>query len=414
MSTPGHVLPTPGTDARLRARAERVVPSGMWGHLHVARLPEGYPQFFARGRGGRIWDADGREYVDLMCSWGPIVLGHHDPVVDEAAARQAALGDCLNGPAEAMVELAERLVARVPHADWAMFQKNGTDATTACVMIARAGTGRRTILVARGSYHGAAPWCTPVPAGTTEADRAHQIRFGYNDIASLHAAAERAGDDLAAVIVTGFRHDNVVDQELPDPAFAHAVRAVCDATGAALIIDDVRAGFRLHRGGSWETVGVRADLSAWSKAIANGHALAAITGADRWREAAARIFVTGSFWCAAVPMAAAIATLDRLDALDAIARMEGLGTHLREGLDALARAHGIGLRQSGPVQMPLLLFDDDPEFRIGSTFCRGALGAGAFLHPRHNMFLCAAHTEADIDRVLAAAEAGFRAVRGLA
>ena len=410
-----NVMPaTVELDRTLRERAARVVPSGMWGHLHAARLPDGYPQFFARAQGGRIWDVDGREYVDLMCSWGPIVLGHHDPAVDEAAARQTGLGDCLNGPAPVMVELAERLVARVPHADWAMFQKNGTDATTACVMIARAGTGRRTILIARGSYHGAAPWCTPLPAGTTEADRAHQFRFTYNDIASLHEAAERAGDDLAGVIVTGFRHDNVVDQELPDPAFAQAVRAVCDATGAALIIDDVRAGFRLHRGGSWETVGVRADLSAWSKAIANGHPLAAVTGSDRWREAAARIFITGSFWCAAVPMAAAVATLERMDARDLIPHIERLGLRLRDGLAALAAAHGVGLRQSGPVQMPLFLFDGDSDFAIGSTFCRAALRAGAFLHPRHNMFLCAAHTEADIDQVLEAAEAGFRAVRGLA
>lgn len=401
-------------DRTLRERAARVVPSGMWGHLHAARLPDGYPQFFGRAQGGRIWDVDGRDYVDLMCSWGPIVLGHHDPAVDEAAARQAALGDCLNGPAPVMVELAERLVARVPHADWAMFQKNGTDATTACVMIARAGTGRRTILIARGSYHGAAPWCTPVPAGTTEADRAHQIRLVYNDITSLHEAAERAGDDLAAVIVTGFRHDNVVDQELPDPAFARAVRAVCDARDAALIVDDVRAGFRLHRGGSWETVGVRADLAAWSKAIANGHALAAVTGNDRWRDAAARVFITGSFWCAAVPMAAAVATLDRMDACELILHIERLGLRLRDGLAELAAAHGVGLRQSGPVQMPLFLFDGDTDFTIGSTFCRAALRAGAFLHPRHNMFLCAAHTEADIDQVLEAAEAGFRAIRGLA
>jgi glutamate-1-semialdehyde 2,1-aminomutase len=175
----------------------------------------------------------------------------------------------------------------------------------------------------------------------------------------------------------------------------------------------VRAGFRLHPGGSWETVGVRPDLSAWSKAIANGHALAAVTGTDAWREAASRIFVTGSFWCTAVPMAAAVATLDRLEELDAIPHMERLGQRLRAGLDALAARHGIGLRQSGPVQMPLFLFEEDPEFRKGFAFCRAALEPGAYLHPRHNMFLCAAHTEADMDRVLEAAEAGFRAIRNL-
>ena len=401
------------SDAALRLRAARVIPGGMWGHLNAARLPAGYPQFFTRGEAGRVWDADGRDYVDLMCSWGPVVLGHRDPAVEQAAARQASEGDCLNGPAPVMVELAERLVERIPHADWAMFQKNGTDATTTCVTIARAATGRRIVLVASGSYHGALPWCTPVPVGTTEEDRAHQLRFAYNDPGSLMQAADAAGDDLAAIIITGFRHDNVVDQERATPDFARTARAVCDRHGAALILDEVRAGFRLHRGGSWEGLGVRPDLSAWSKAIANGHSLAAVTGTAALREAATRIFVTGSFWCAAVPMAAAVATLARLDALDTIAHIERLGMRLRKGLDALARARGVGLRQSGPVQMPLFLFDDDPDFAKGFAFCAAALKGRVYLHPRHNMFLCAAHTESDIDRVLQAADAGLAAVQGL-
>ena len=379
-------------DAELRARAARVVPGGMWGHLNAARLPAGYPQFFRRAAGGHIWDADGRRYVDLMCSWGPIVLGHHDPVVDAAAARQAALGDCLNGPAPVMVELCEALVERVAHADWAMLQKNGSDATTACVTIARAATGRNTVLIARGSYHGALPWCTPVPAGTTEADRANQLRFDYNDVASLEAAVAAAGHDLAGIIVTGFRHDNVVDQEMPTLAFAQAARRLCDRAGAALIIDDVRAGFRLHRGCSWERLGVDPDLSAWSKAIANGHPLAAVLGRDSLREAAARVFVTGSFWCGAVPMAAAVATLAEMDRVDLPARLDELGQYLRRGMAELAQRHGVGLRQSGPPAMPLWLFDDDPDFAQGNAFC-------------------AAHTRADMDAVLAAADIGLKAMR---
>ncbi|WP_249680951.1 aminotransferase class III-fold pyridoxal phosphate-dependent enzyme [Roseococcus pinisoli] len=400
-------------DSALRARAARVIPGGMWGHLDAKKLPEGYPQFFARGEGGHVWDVDGRRYVDLMCSWGPIVLGHHDPAVDAAARKQAEMGDCLNGPGPVLVELAERLVDRIPAADWAMFQKNGTDATTACVTIARAATGRSTILMARGSYHGAAPWCTPVPAGTTEADRAHQLRFEYNDVASLEAAAAAVGDDLAAILVTGFRHDNIVDQELPTPEFAQAARAICDRKGAALIVDDVRAGFRLHAGGSWETVGVRPDLSAWSKAIANGHTLAAVTGRDSLRDAATRIFVTGSFWCSSVAMAAAIATLEELERRDVVGHIAALGQRLRDGLAERARGANVGLRQSGPVSMPLFLFDGDTDFAIGRAFCQATLEEGAFLHPRHNMFLCAAHTEADIDAVLAASEAGFAAIKGL-
>jgi glutamate-1-semialdehyde 2,1-aminomutase len=404
-----HDLPN-SQDAALRARARQVIPGGLWGHLNAANLPEGYPQFFASAEGCRLRDVDGREFVDFMCGWGPMVVGYRNPAVEEAARRQAALGDAMNGPAPVLVELAETLVALIPHADWCLLQKNGTDATTACVTTARAGTGRRKVLVARGSYHGAAPWCTPSLAGVTTEDRAHLLHFDYNDAASLQDAAEQARGDLAAVIVTAFRHDMGRDLELPDPAFARAAREICDATGAALILDDVRAGFRLDLGGSWEGIGVRPDLAAYSKAIANGYALAAVTGVERFREAATRIYTTGSFWCSAVSMAAAVATLGELRRVDGPAHMRAMGERLRSGIAALAARHGVGIRQSGPAQMPLVLFDDDADARKGSAFCAAALRAGAYFHPRHNMFLSCAHQAADIDLALQAADAGFAAV----
>jgi len=230
-----------------------VIPGGMYGHLNMNALPPEYPQFFASGRGARVVDVDGREFVDLMCSWGPVLLGHQHPEVEEAVARQAALGDCLDGPSERMVELSERLVDIVAHADWAMFQKNGTDATTLCCTIARAATGKRKILVAKGAYHGAAPWCTPVETGTTAEDRANLVHYTYNDLESVR---EAFSDDVAAVLVSPFRHDAGFDQELVDPAFARGLRELCDTSGAALILDDVRCGMRLHFGGSWEPIGV--------------------------------------------------------------------------------------------------------------------------------------------------------------
>ena len=397
-------------DAALRERARRVTPGGMTGHLNAAALPAGYPQFFQRGDGCRVWDVDGRGFIDFMCSWGPNLLGHRHPRVEAAAQRQAALGDCLNGPAACFVELAERFVDRIAHADWVMFQKNGTDATTVCLTIARAATGRRKVLVAGGAYHGAAPWCTPSPAGVTAEDRAHLIRFRYNDLASLEAAVAEAGPDLAAIVVAAFKHDLGVEQQLPTPEFATRVRALCDRAGAALILDEVRAGYRLHPAGSWQPLGVRPDLSAWSKAIANGHALAAVTGTDALRDAATRIFTTGSFWSGAVAMAAALATMDVADQTDLVAHLERVGGRLRRGLDEQARHHGLALRQSGPVQMPLLLFDDDPAFEKGFAFAAEALQRGVYLHPKHNLFLCGAHTEADIDEALAATDGALQAV----
>ena len=152
------------------------------------------------------------------------------------------------------------------------------------------------------------------------------------------------------------------------------------------------------------------DLCAWSKAIANGHALAAVTGTDGFREAAGKVFVTGSFWCGTVAMAAARATLKVARETDVPGRIQTMGLRLREGLATLADRHGIAIRQSGPPQMPLMLFDNDPEVRKGRAFCSAALRHGAFFHPQHNMFLSAAHNAADIDAALEAASWGFKAV----
>lgn len=404
---------TPGLLARdeaLRERARKVIPGGMWGHMNVARLPAGYPQYFRSARGCRLWDVAGTEYIDLMCGYGPMVLGYGDPDVEAAAAEQRGRGDLMTGPAECQVELAELVVDTIAHADWVLFAKNGSDAMTACVTIARAGTQRRKVLVARGSYHGAAPWCTPSLAGVTAEDRAHILHFDYNDVASLERAADEAGRDLAAVLVTAFRHDVKRQQEAPTPAFAQAVRRICDSAGAAMVLDDVRAGFRLHIGGSWEPYGVRPDLCGWSKAIANGHSLAAVTGNDRFRDAAQQVYVTGSFWCSAVPMAAAIATIRKLRATNAISAMEAMGRRLREGLEQQARALDLPLRQTGPVQMPLVMFDDDPDFALGHRFVLEALQRGVYMHPWHNMFLSAAHQAADIDRVLEATDGALKQV----
>jgi glutamate-1-semialdehyde 2,1-aminomutase len=310
-----------------------------------------------------------------------------------------------------MVDLAELLVATVQHADWAMFAKNGTDATTMCCTIARAQTGRRRILVATGAYHGAAPWCTPRLAGTTPEDRANLGSYTFNDLPSAQRAAAEAGDDLAAIVVSPFKHDAGFDQELVDPAFARGLRALCDATGAALILDDVRCGFRLHLGSSWEPVGVAPDLSAWSKAIANGHPLAAVLGSDAFRDGAASVFVTGSFWFSAVPMAAAIATIGALRAEGAVAAMEQTGVALRDGILAQAGAWDLAVSYTGPAAMPYLTFAGDRDYALAATFAAEALRRGVYLHPHHNWFVSAAMTGDDLARVLDATDQAFAAVR---
>ncbi|EFG36685.1 glutamate-1-semialdehyde 2,1-aminomutase [Brucella sp. NVSL 07-0026] len=405
-----HSVPVTTMDAQLRERAERVIPNGMWGHQRASSLPQGYPQYFASGKDACVTDVDGNSYIDFMCAWGPIILGHRNPLVDAAALSQIELGDSLNGPTAHAVELAELLVATIPHADWALFQKNGTDATTSCVTIARGTTKRRKVLVAKGAYHGAAPWCTPSLVGVTAEDRVHLIHYVYNDVESFTAAAREADDDLAAILVSAFKHDLAIPQESPTKEFAQAARALCDAAGAALILDDVRGGFRIDLGGSWRGTGIEPDMAAYSKAIANGYALAAVTGSDRFREAARQAYMTGSFWYGGASMAAAVATIKELRRIDGPALMKHAGERLRSGLDAQAARYGFDLLQTGPAVMPLVQFAGDSDAALGARFCQEALKRGVYLHHKHNMFISCAHTDDVIDDALSRTEDAFKAI----
>jgi glutamate-1-semialdehyde 2,1-aminomutase len=398
----------------LTARAERVIPGGMWGHQHNRFLTPDHPMFVESSDGPYLTDVDGRRFIDLMCSWGPMVLGYRNPRVEEAAARQAQLGDTQNGPSPRAVELAELLVDTIDHADWAILAKNGTDATTACVTIARAATGRDVVLLARGSYHGAAPWCTPEPAGVLATDRAAIDYFEYNDAASLQAAVTRAGDRLAAIVITPFKHVEGLANQDVDLDFARQLRRVCDEAGAVLVLDDVRCGLRLNVGGSWEPIGVRPDLSAWSKAIGNGYAIAAVVGIDALRDAATRVFLTGSFWTGAVAMAAAIATISTMRTTTAFHDMTAAGERFRIGITAQIDelTHGTA-HYTGPVTMPYVTFGGDVDHSIASAFSKVCLREGLYLHPRHNWFLSAAHDDEVIDRALAATAVAFSEIAPL-
>ena len=359
----------------------------------------------------RMWDTDGREFIDYMCSYGPMIAGYGNERIQAAADAQRNNLDIATGPAPVIVELAERLVNQISHGDWAIFAKNGNDATTVCNMVARARTEKQKILVAKGAYHGAQPWANYMSKGVAAKEHAHFISYEYNNVASLQAAAETAAGDLAGIVVSAFKHDAGFDQAMPTAEFAQAARRLCDTEDAALILDEVRAGLRLSLDASWALLGIKPDLSAWGKALANGEPLAAILGAEKFREAATQIFVTGSFWYQAAPMAAAIETLDLLGELDAPTRLEALGQALRDGLYEQAQRHGHGLRQTGPAQMPAILFEDDaPDRRKGLAFCGLLIQRGVYFHPYHNMFLSTAHTEVDIQQTLAATDQAFAAL----
>ena len=388
-----------------------MIPGGIYGHVTPALVaPGASPCYAYRAEGARYRDVDGNEFIDLMCAYGPVVLGYRHPEVEAAAQRQAALGDCLNHPAPVMVELAERLVSLVDFAAWAVFGKNGSDMTTWCVQVAREHTGRKKVLCIEGAYHGIGAWCTPGHGGLIEEDRAHVHQFRWNDGEGFDSTMARYRDQVAAVVMTPYHHPLFAASVMPAAGFLAHVQSQCAHHGVVLILDDIRAGFRLHLGGSHRCFGFEPDLGCYSKAMANGYPIAAALGKAHLRRAAEKVFLTGSYWNSAVPMAAALETLSALEREEGIVRMARTGRALATGLYAQAERHGLEVEVSGPPACPFLTFRNERNLYRNQHFAAECLRRGVFLHPHHNWFVSAALTPSDIDRVLDVAGAAFEQV----
>ncbi|MBI5503842.1 MAG: aminotransferase class III-fold pyridoxal phosphate-dependent enzyme [Deltaproteobacteria bacterium] len=393
-------------------RAQRVIPGGIYGHQTPAFLVAGaFPKFLSAAHGCRVVDPDGHQYIDFMCAYGPMVLGYGDPVVEAAAERQRRLCDVGTLPAPVMVELAEKLVDITTGMDWAMFAKNGSDGCTWSIAVAREATGRDMVAMVGGSYHGVHGWCNAFQRGFPDGERATVLTFSWNDAASLERLFAAHHGKIAAVMITPFRHEGMHDSELPTREFLDSVRRQCTSNGAVMIVDDVRAGFRINIGGSLQHWGVTPDMTVYSKAVANGYPLAVLLGADSLRTPAQGVFYTGTFATQAVPLAASLATIEQLIVRDAIVHMDRVGRRLCNGLAQRASAAGLAVTLSGPPSIPFMTFvADDGGFDRSRTFSAECAGRGAFFHPHHNWFVSMAHSDADIDAALAIAEVGFAQV----
>ena len=398
-------------------RAQRVIPGGIPGHLGPTEglhLPnEGFPKFAVRAEGTRFWDLDGNEFIDWMCAYGPNVLGYNDPDVTAAAQEQAKKEDVVSLPSTVMIDFAELLVDQVASADWAMFAKNGGDTTTLAIMTARAATLRKKVVFVKGFYHGVAPWTQKLDyPGVLEEDVANNLYVPWNDIEALRTLLAENRGQVAALISTPYMHGNFVDNQLPAEGYWQAVRRLCDEHGVVLIIDDVRAGFRLDLAGSDHHFGFEADLICFCKALANGYNVSALLGKDSLKEAVSSITYTGSYWMSAVPFAAGIATQQKLRALDAPALFERLGRRLTDGLTEAAADAGFTLVASGaPALFYLRVADPANSLMLHQDWIAECVRRGAYLTSHHNHFLNAAVTEADVDRTVEIAADAFAALR---
>lgn len=392
-------------------RATRVIPGGIYGHTSPAASIAGETPYYAdRAAGCRYWDVDGNEYIDYMCGYGPMVVGHNHPEVEEAAECQRRAGDCMNHPTERMVELIEKLVGWVDFASWGVLAKNGSDVTTWSIQVARESTRRSKVLKISGAYHGVDAWCTPGHAGLIPEDREHVHEFRWNDLEGFHQLVSRFSDEIAAVIVTPFHHPLFNDAVMPSPDFFPEIERVCRDRGIILILDDIRAGFRLHLGGSHRVFGFTPDIICFCKAMGNGYPISAALGAEPLRIPASKVFLTGSYWSGAVAMAAALKTLEILEREDGIEKMERMGRLLMDGLIEQGKKNGFEVVASGPPAVPFMTIRGD-NLKIQQRFCSEMMRLGSFLHPHHNWFLSLMHQPADIQRTVEHAGIAFREVR---
>ncbi len=365
-----------------------------------------YPSFAARGEGAYVWDVDGNRYIDFILAYGTIVLGHAHPAVTAAVKSEIECGFALSLPKPAQVELAELLVEVIPGAERVMLLKTGSDATSAAVRISRAYTGRERVV--RWGYCGWHDWAALRPAGVPEWALSHSHSFDYNSIASLEQIFAEHGPEIACCVMMPF------ELEPPAEGFLEEVAALVRAHGALLVLDEMRTGFRVALGGAQERLGVRADLVTFSKAMANGYPISALTGRDEIMGTLGEVHVSSTFYVNAAEIMAAKATIHELQRGEALPKLERLGRMLRDGLTGLAEAAGVQASMLGAPQMPFMRFSYEDR-RLSElakqTFFTATVRRGVMLHPNHHWYVSAAMSEQDIAETLAACEAGFAAVR---
>jgi glutamate-1-semialdehyde aminotransferase/predicted dehydrogenase len=392
----------------LLGQAEQWIPGGYHLSGKPLTLPGGSPVYIERGKGGRCWDIDGHEYIDLIMALGPFLLGYANEEVDRAAAEQARQGNLLTLNHPLHVRFVERLLRWFPAAEMATFFKTGSEATTAAVRIARRNTGRRK--VARCGYHGWHDWCLAssdfVPSGLD----AQVLGFKASEPATLRALFEAHPGEIAAVIMAA-------EAMIPaERGVYEELIAITRRHGAVFILDEIKTAFRVRPGSLQQLLDVRPDLTTVSKALGNGWPIAAVVGRREVMQSAAGMHLSATFHSDTVAMAAAMATLDVLEREPVFDHVWRMGERLIEGLNASAARHGVPFNARGeplPPMPNMQVLHPDPAVaaRLSETFITEVIAGGVLLHPRHLWFVSYAHSEADIDTVLAVADRAMESVR---
>jgi glutamate-1-semialdehyde 2,1-aminomutase len=411
----------------------KYIPGGVNSPVRAFRGVGGEPIFFARARGSRVWSADGREFIDYVGSWGPMILGHAHPDVIGAVQKTAEHGLSFGAPTEIETVVARRIIEMVPSIELVRMCSSGTEATMSAIRLARGFTGRQKIVKFEGCYHGHSDSLlvkagsgmltlgVPTSPGVPPELAAHTLTLSYNDVAQVRQVFGELGAQIACVIVEPVAGNmNCIP---PAPGFLEALREECTKHGAVLIFDEVMTGFRVAKGGAQELYGIKPDLTTLGKIVGGGMPVGVFGGR---RDIMSHIAPLGPVYQAGtlsgnpVAMAAGLATLNGIDAPGFHARLAALTDRLVEGVAQAAKAAGVPLATNHVCGMFGLFFTAAPavtsyadatrcDVERFKQFFHGMLAEGVYLAPSafEAGFVSIAHTEADIDATVAAASRVF-------
>jgi glutamate-1-semialdehyde 2,1-aminomutase len=418
----------------LFARAQQTIPGGVNSPVRAFRSVGGVPRFFARGAGSRVWDADGKAYLDYVGSWGPLILGHAEPDTVKAVQDAAANGLSFGAPTLAEIELAELLTQRVPSMQMVRLVSSGTEATMSAIRLARGFTGRDMLVKFEGCYHGHADsllvkagsgmltFGNPSSGGVPADLAKHTLVLDYNDAQQLADAFAQHGDKIACVIVEPVAGNmNLI---APKPEFLKAMRELCTKHGSVLIFDEVMTGFRVGPGSAQGLFGIVPDLSTFGKVVGGGMPLGAFGGRRDIMEKIAPlgpVYQAGTLSGNPLSVAAGLVTLKKIAAPGFYEALTAKTKALVDGLVAAARKHGVSFSAqsvggmfglyfaaSCPTSYAEVMATDKEAF---NRFFHAMLEKGVYLAPSafEAGFVSAAHSDADIAATVAAADAIFAA-----
>jgi glutamate-1-semialdehyde 2,1-aminomutase len=420
---------------QLFEQSQKVIPGGVNSPVRAFRGVGGTPVFFSRGQGSRLWDADGREYIDYVGSWGPAILGHAHPGTVKAVQEAAARGLSFGAPTAAELEIAELIVKLLPSIEKVRLVSSGTEATMSAIRLARGFTGRSKIVKFEGCYHGHADFLlvkagsgaltfgNPTSAGVPAEVAAQTLVLDYNDVAGIERTFREAGNDIACIIVEPFAGNmNLVK---PTAEFMAALRSLCDQYGALLIFDEVMTGFRVGLQCAQGLLGIRPDLTTLGKVIGGGMPVGAFGGRAEVMDRLAPmgpVYQAGTLSGNPVAVAAGLATLRAVSAPGFYERLAASTSQLVNGLTQAARDAGVSFCADSVGGMFGLYFAATPPASYAEVmqmdkdkfnrFFHAMLDRGVYLAPSafEAGFVSAAHSEADISATIDAARQVFKAL----